>query len=292
MAHNRSPFVLWPLAIALLVAGCARPQAASPATPQPLPTAAASEERPGLAADFDRAGVQGSFVLYDAGANRYIRYNPGRSSQRFRPGSTFEFLSALVAVDSGVVADPDAPSRWDGTVYPNATWNRDHSLRSAFRDSVGWYDAQVAQRVGKERLQHAVEAAGYGNRDVSGPLTSFWLDGGLRISQEEQIDFLRRFYQGDLPFSKRAIDTVKEIAVIEQTEEYTLSGKTGLATMGEADIGWFVGYVERGGNVVYFATNTEGPKGDGRVPGSRMRITSDILQALGVLPEVCGKCQH
>jgi len=287
--ERRRWHVLWPVAIALLVSACARLQLASPTA---AAAATSSEERPDLAVYLDRAGVAGSFVLYDAGARRYVRYNPQRCSQRFRPGSTFEFLSALIALDSGIVADPDATWHWDGTVYPTSTWNRDHSLRSAFRDSVGWYDALVAQRVGKVRMQRGVEAAGYGNGDLSGPLTSFWLDGGLRISQEEQIDFLRRLYQGDLPFSKRAIDTVKEIAIVEQTEEYTLSGKTGLATVGDVDIGWFVGYVERGGNVVYFATNIQGPKGDGRVPASRMRITTDILQALEVLPEVCGKCQH
>lgn len=283
---TRHPFLLWPLALVLLIAGCARPLPAAPTAP------AAAEERPELAAYFDQAGVKGSFVLYDTAADRYIRYNPGRCRERFAPASTFELLSALIALEAGAVGDVDAPWQWDGTVHPVSNWNRDHSLRSAFRDSVGWFDAQVARRVGRERMQHYVEAVGYGSRAVSGPLDSFWLDGSLRISQEEQLDFLRRLYQGDLPFSKRAIDAVKEIAIIEQAEEYTLSGKTGLATEGDTDIGWFVGYVERGGNVVYFATNTEGPKGDGRVPGSRMRITTSILQALGVLPEVCGKCQH
>lgn len=294
MMKHRSPLLLWPMALTLLVAGCAREQAAPQpkAAVPPVDAAATAEERPDLGTYFDKAGVRGSFVLYDANTQHHIRYNPERCRQRFIPASTFKLLNALIALETGVVADAETVLKWDGTVYPTSTWNRDHTLRSAFRDSVVWYFQEVARRVGKERMQRYVDAVGYGNRDLSGKIDSFWLDGALRISQEEQIDFLRRLYRGDLPFSERAMNIVKDIAVVEQADEYTLSGKTGLATMGNTDTGWFVGYVESGSHVYFFATNIEGPKGDGRVPASRMGITTDILQHLQVLPEVCGKCQH
>lgn len=291
MRGLRSLLLLWTVALALLLAGCARPQPMA-ATAPPVRAASTSEERPDLATYFEKAGVEGSFVLYDSGADRDVRYNPERCGERLIPASTFKLLNALIALETGVVADADTVIVWDGSEHPASTWNRDHTLRSALRDSVVWYYQEVARRVGKERMQQYVEAAGYGNRDISGQLDSFWLDGALRISQEEQISFLRRLYAGDLPFSQRAIDIVKDMAVIERAEDYTLSGKTGLGTMGETDIGWFVGYVERDGNVVYFATNIEGPTGDSRVAATRTRITTDILTQLGVLPEVCGKCQR
>ena len=41
---------------------------------------------------------------------------------------------------------------------------------------------------------------------------------------------------------------------IDSTDSYTLSGKTGLAINGAKDVGWFVGYVKKEGNIYFFAT--------------------------------------
>ena len=40
----------------------------------------------------------------------------------------------------------------------------------------------------------------YGNADLSGGVDRFWLDGALRISAMEQVDFLRKLYRNELPF--------------------------------------------------------------------------------------------
>ena len=51
-------------------------------------------------------------------------------------------------------------------------------------------------------MQQYIDAAGYGNQELSGKIDSFWLDGSLKISADEQVTFLKRLYQNDLPFSK------------------------------------------------------------------------------------------
>ena len=86
-------------------------------------------------------------------------------------------------------------------------------------------------------------------------IDAFWLAGDSRISQFEQIDFLKRFYESELPISERTKTITKRLMVIKQYENYTLSGKTGWAIRDGENNGWFVGYLEKGNQVYYFATN-------------------------------------
>ena len=56
-----------------------------------------------------------------------------------------------------------------------------------------------------------VTAARYGNADISGGIDLFWLQGGLRISALEQIDFLARLNRRELPFSANTITTTLDV---------------------------------------------------------------------------------
>ena len=67
----------------------------------------------------------------------------------------------------------------------------------------------------------------YGNQDICGWIDVFWLRGGLRISADEQIDFLRRLESGDLPFSDRVMSIVRRIMQTEAGEGYVIRSKTG-----------------------------------------------------------------
>jgi beta-lactamase class D len=230
-------------------------------------------------------GRKGAFVLYDLKANRYSRYNPERCAEGFLPASTFKILNSLIGLETGIIPDENFVIPWDGTQYQIKEWNQDHSLKTAIKYSVVWYYQELARRVGKEKIQKYVKAVGYGNEDISGNLDSFWLDGSLRISADQQVEFLKRLYAGDLPFSKRSIDIVKGLIVQEKTDTYTLSGKTGSVVRVSVYQGWFVGYLETKGNVYFFATNMESTDPDGLANGVvAMQISRDILKGMGLLP--------
>ena len=118
--------------------------------------------------------------------------------------------------------------RWDGVPREIEEWNRDHTLRSAMQYSVVPVFQQIANRIGVERMKQFVDAFDYGNRDIGGaPLDRFWLDGNLRISALEQVEFLQRFYSEELPVSKRNLDLVKDIIPEEKTEDIDIHAKTG-----------------------------------------------------------------
>ena len=281
--HNLLRLLVVATFFTALLVGCAGTQsqmASTPTSSQATPTAAAipaSEVRPELKSNFQ--GFTGAFVLYDLNLKRYIRYNPERCAERFIPASTFKIMNSLIGLETGIIPDADYVIKWDGTKYDIPAWNQDHTLRTAIQNSVVWYYQELARRVGEKKMQEYVDAAHYGNQDISGKIDTFWLEGGLRISAEEQVEFLKRLYKGELPFSQRSMNIVKEILVLEKTETYQLSGKTGSGQRITPHESWFVGYLETKGNVYFFATNIEGSDGSG---DKAREIAQNILQNLGL----------
>lgn len=238
-------------------------------------------------------GTKGAFVLYDLKNNRYVRYNEQHCRERFSPKSTFKIPNSLIGLETGVIRDAEFVIPWNREKYPPQPdwnqepfihWGKDQTLRSAIKYSVLWYYRELALRVGEQQMKQHVAAFNYGNKDASGRVDNFWLDNTLKISADEQVEFLKAFYTGRLPVSKRTTEIVKDILVFEKTPIYTLSAKTGGGPIAEGVyIGWFVGYLETKGNVYFFATNLEGASFAG-IREKRIEVTKQILTKLGYLP--------
>ncbi len=211
---------------------------------------------------FREAGLTGSFLLCELESDSCYRINPDRCAQRYIPASTFKILNSMIALETGAVSGLDDTLKWDGTKHAIESWNQDQCMRDAFQRSCVWFYQELARRIGETRMKEAVAAAGYGNMDIHGGIDRFWLDGALRISSEEQLTFLRRLWREELPFPREAQRTVKELMVLERTDEYTLRGKTGTALRSDDIIGWLVGYLERGGHVYIYVMNVQMPETD------------------------------
>ena len=234
--------------------------------------------------------VPGTFVLLDDQTGEILATDSVRAESGFLPASTFKIVSTLIALETGVADGPDFELIWDSLAVPRQSrwpdvWAADHTLASAFRNSTVWYYQELARRIGEDRMRESLRQFNYGNEDISGGIDRFWLTGGLRISPIEQTTFLQRFYHNEIGVSDRSLDLTKSVMILEEEEQYTLYGKTGWAAFGsgEPGIGWLVGYLERDGNIYYFATNV-----DIRRPedvAARITITRAILHHLGLLPE-------
>lgn len=224
---------------------------------------------------------QACFVLWDVAADEYVTHNPERCAVPLSPCSTYKIPHSIIALETGVVPDQHHVIAWDGTHYPVESWNQDHTMASAVQNSVVWYFQAVAAEIEEDRMQAYLDEFGYGNQDISGGLTLFWLGSSLEISADEQIDFLYRLDTGDLPVSARSMDIVKEVLILEETDSYVYRGKTGSCVPeGEHPLGWFVGYVSYGDRSYIFATNIQGAKAEGQKARS---TTEDILQSLNLL---------
>ena len=245
----------------------------------PAPAPASSTPTLDLSSLF--AGYQACFVLWDVTADEYVIHNPDRCAERLSPCSTYKIPHSLIALETGVVPDQHHVIEWDGTQYPVESWNQDHTMETAVQNSVVWYFQAVATEIGEDRMQAYLDKFDYGNQDISGGLTQFWLGSSLEISADEQIDFLHRLETGDLPVSARSMDIVKEVLILEETDAYVYRGKTGSCTPeGEHPLGWFVGYVSYGDHSYIFATNIQGAQAEGQKARS---ITEDVLRHLDMI---------
>lgn len=231
---------------------------------------------------FQDLGVNGSIMIYDSNSDRVFQHNLQRNKTPFLPASTFKILNSLISLETRVISDEIAVLTWDGISREIPAWNRDLNMREAIKISAVWFYQVLARKVGHDRMQEWVTQVGYGNQQIGDreDIDQFWLQGELRITPEEQIQFLQRLYNDDLPFSERSISIVKDILIMEKTPDYTITGKTGLVSVAPK-VGWYVGYVEKGENVYFFATNID-IRNESDI-AARVELTRRCLQDLAVL---------
>jgi beta-lactamase class D len=234
-------------------------------------------------------GIDGTFVLLDGQTGRYTRWNAARAERRFAPCSTFKIPNTAILLETGAVPDPEFVVKYDPALKASReAWRHDHTLRSAYKDSVLWYYHALAKKAGLPAEARLVKQFGYGNADTSGGVDGarpFWIDGSLRISANEQVAFLQRLRDGKLGLSPRADALTKDIMIAEQTPAGTLRAKTGACQpQGDAQTTmWYVGYVEKPAGVWYFALEM-GDTDFERLFDVRVSKAREILADLGVLP--------
>lgn len=236
---------------------------------------------------FDQYGVKGSIVIHDLKTGKTFYYDEARTKKQFSPASTFKIFNSLVGLETGVIPDTGYVIPWDSVKRGNyAPWNRSNSLNSAFKFSVVWYYQELARRVGGEEMQRLITLNKYGNEDIHETIDAFWLSdygGKLRISQVEQIEFLKKLYRNELKFSARSQQLVKDIMLMESNEQYKLFAKTGMCSQGNIWYGWYVGWIETKGNVYFFATHVEAEDNMKILSGARKGITFAVMEELRVL---------
>jgi beta-lactamase class D len=232
---------------------------------------------------FDAKGLRGTFVLFEPALDRYQVHDVARAKQRFLPASTFKIPNALIGLEVGSLTDEKEVFRWDGKPKPIPAWERDQILRTGMGDSVVWMFQEIARRTGKARMREWLDRLDYGNRDLSGGIDLFWLQGGLRVSALEQVRFLHRLAEGRLPMTQRAQRLVRDALVVERTRGYTLYAKTGSQPSGKDAVMWWVGWIERKCRPqAYFAMNFA-PTSKSAF-ADRFAIGRSILQEAGALP--------
>ncbi len=228
--------------------------------------------------------VDGSFILYDQTKNKYIIYNQDQVNEPFIPASTFKICNSLIGLETGVIADENFIISWDSVVRRIPAWNQTQDLKTAFKNSTVWYYQELARRIGGKQMKYWLDKSNYGNADTTGGIDSFWLDGGIRITPEQQIDFLRRLQGNSLPFSQRSMDIVKDIMIAKDTLGYVLRAKTGWADNAKVYIGWYVGYFEIKSNVYYFANCIQTGNFDHKDFGkARINIVYQIFEDLKII---------
>jgi beta-lactamase class D len=179
--------------------------------------------------------------------------NPDRIDERHTPFSTFKIPNFLIALETGVIDDPDALREWDPAIRPAenfwpASWMQAQSLVSAFRRSAVWFFRDVAVQVGGERYREDLARFGYGNQAAADGNDAFWLDGSLKVSPLEQMRFIEGFLTHGFELADAHIEALRAASLLEERGPCRLHGKTGAGPV-SADLdgpfeGWLVGWSE------------------------------------------------
>jgi len=225
---------------------------------------------------FSDSDVRGVLVLFNAEKPQLLTNNLLRAQTGFIPASTFKIANGLIALELGVVTDAEDQYRWDKQPRSFNLWNQDHSFSSAFQYSVVPIFQQIARDIGKQRMANMLASLNYGNESIGGGLDRFWLEGDLRISAIEQIQFLQRLHSNTLPLSVRSQSIMKQVMLTESADSYAIYAKTGYANNGATDIGWWVGWVDKGESTVFFALNLD--LANIKQASLRQKLVKQILQ--------------
>lgn len=226
-------------------------------------------------------GYNGSFVLYDRTNDSWEIYNEEYAALRVSPNSTYKIYDALFGLETGIITPEKSQMRWNKEIHPFEAWNANQNLNSAMQNSVNWYFQSINAQIGSRTVKDYIQKIGYGNQDMAGDFSSYWMESSLKISPIEQVKLLERLYSNDFGFSPENIQAVKNSIYLSSTTQGMIYGKTGTGRVNNQDInGWFIGYVEMSDQTYFFAINIQA---DTNATGAAAsEIAQSILSDLGL----------
>lgn len=237
-------------------------------------------------------GPGGLWLLRPDGADSITQIGNSDPDLRRIPASSFKPLLALIALQTGALRSADELVPWDGRAYPRQPhWQRAMTLEEAMATSSESYFRTLAERVGSADLQTWLTRVGYGNAQIGSDVRTAWLDGVLRISAREQLEFAERLSRGELPFEEHHLSAVRR-AMRDQSADLDWSGKTGTyLPSGDCSdrqhgdshcgLGWWIGWTNGPEGSASFVLLVELDRFDGRE--ARLQTARTLLQQAGLV---------
>ncbi|EOT24169.1 hypothetical protein C805_02381 [Eubacterium sp. 14-2] len=234
---------------------------------------------------------EGSFVLYDLENDTWSIHDKEHATLRTAPNSTWKIYDALFGLEEGVITPENSFLAWNGENYPFEAWNADQTLQSAMNSSVNWYFQTVDEQLGASFVYNYIQEIGYGNENISGDLSTYWMESSLKISPIEQGELLTRLQNNSFGFAPENINAVKDAICLSSSAAGTFYGKTGTGRVDGQDVnGWFIGFVETADNTYFFATNISADSD--AAGGSATEITMSILSEMNIWKEQSVQAPH
>lgn len=234
----------------------------------------------------DSLKIKGSVLILDFQKDIYYSNDFIWAKAGHLPASTFKIPNSIIALETGVVKSDSVVFKWNGEKRSQKAWEQDLTFKKAFQVSCVPCYQEIARKIGLKRMKSYLKKLDYNTMVFNeNTLDNFWLEGESKISQIQQIDFLKKLYFSELSISKRTETIMKDIMEIENTDQYILRGKTGWGFNNKIDNGWIVGYIEKDKKVYFFATNIEpGENFDmDNFRTARINLTKEAFRKLKIL---------
>lgn len=231
----------------------------------------------------DSSNSKGAVLFYKTSNNTFFSNDFEWAEKGQLPASTFKVPNSIVALELGIIKNDSSMFYWDGEDRFQDRWERDMNFKEALQLSCVPCYQHLAREIGTNRMINTLDKIGYPGMVIdSTNIDLFWLQGDSKISSFEQIEFLRRFYNQELPISPNTFNSMKNMLLKEKNEEFSLSGKSGWSYTDGIDNCWFIGYIEEENEVYFFATNIE-PSADADLntyPQTRYDITINTFNLI------------
>ena len=231
----------------------------------------------------DASKLNGAILIYDVQKQTYFSNDFIEAKKQVLPASTFKIPNSIIGLETGLIKNENSIFKWDGKERAMAQWEKDLTLGEAFQASCVPCYQELARQIGTDTMLTYLTKLNYPAMDVSQEnIDMFWLVGDSKISPMQQITFLERLYSNQLKISPTTSSIMKHIMKIDSNEKFSLSAKSGWAIIDDANIGWYVGYVEQEENIYYFATRIS-PDTDfdmGEFVAIRKEITLEAFRAM------------
>lgn len=218
---------------------------------------------------------------------------------RYSPNSSFKVPLALIGFDCGFLKDENTPVIHYTTEYEAflESWKQDQTPASWMKNSCVWYSQRISEAVGMRKIKEYLASFDYGNQDMSGDvgknngLTNAWLSSSLKISPREQLEFLRKFANNELPVSAHSVEMTRKIIYLGKLGDgWDFYGKTGTGYRTDKSgiyikdflaAGFFIGFIEKGESRILIVVRLEFDKKQDSFPGAMAKErASQLLMAL------------
>jgi len=215
--------------------------------------------------------------------------NKKRAAQRLSPFSTFKITNSLIGLELSLIKNIEQTLTYDKRSYPSQAWwpsvwkLPQYNLSSAFKYSMVPIYRQLANDIGETNMQHYLDRFAYGNQDISSQLDNFWLNGSLKISALEQVDFLQRIYHNQFNLKAESLTALKAVMLVEEMGKTKIYAKTGAGKIADGSmLGWYVGFVENSQGVHFFAFNVNRDT-YAQMKASRVKMAMSHLRKSGII---------
>ena len=224
---------------------------------------------------------EGSFVLYDLKNDEWSIHDKEHATLRVAPNSTYKIYDALFGLEEGVITPENSFIAWNGESYPFEAWNADQTLQSAMNSSVNWYFQTLDEQLGASDVYSYIQEIGYGNENMSGDFSTYWMESSLEISPIEQVELLTKLQNNSFGFAPENINAVKDAICLSSSDAGTFYGKTGTGRVDGQDVnGWFIGYIETAKKYVLSAVSIYADSD--ATGGNATEITMSILSDMNI----------
>ncbi len=225
---------------------------------------------------FDSANVTGSFAFLNNQMGDITVYNMPLDTLRMSPGNSFKIAETLIGVESSRLIDEKTIIRNSGNTLLDSV-----TLKEAFDNNNTSYFSALAQKIGKDTMATWMDSLKYGNMKIE-PLDSFWINGALKVSPDEQMGMLYKIYFDKLPFQKYAQQVVRDLMLKEDNTLFKLSYATSPALSNKNEpMAWLGGWIEENLHVYFFVCVVQSKDVNKDLEATALQITKNILAAKG-----------